>query len=437
MKLFLEVEQFGRIESAKVCLTGFTIFVGDNNSGKTYIMQLAHGILQYLPTILLDATNASEIPNASSYTLNPEALHGLLDKINHTLSSSKQDIIRHIFGADIPIQKLAISIEDFNNTYRILAEISPDSTRTFYTLTSGGRIFTTQFATEVSVPREQGFAYCVTALFLSEGLHLSELNNPLECNSIYLPSSRSGMLLLYRQFFANSGLPKMIVNEAPKTAPVDINLPKPLLDFLTFLQTYKPSGVEKNTALLHFLYENLADGTISMGTNEMQYQPHGLNFQLQMPLCSSLINELTPLVQVLTSNREYSYIMYDEVETCLHPTKQIQMARLLIRLVNRGKNLLVSTHSDTMAMALNNLFLLSCSQSVNRAELLQQLGYTTDDLLKTVMPRVYQFSREGDTTTVAELPMSLNPNTGFKFDQFWKSGEKIYADASAIMGVNS
>ena len=212
-----------------------------------------------------------------------------------------------------------------------------------------------------------------------------------------------------------------------------LNLPLPTMDFMEFLQTYQSSNTKPNTDLLSFIYNNLADGTISMGLNDMQYQPKGLDLVVQMPLCSSMINELTPIVQVLTSTKTYNYIMYDEVETCLHPMKQIQMARFLIRLANTGTNLLVSTHSDTMALALNNLFLLSYSHRINRDQILQKLGYTKEDLLTIDEPHVYQFSREGNRTVVSELEMSLNPHIGFSFEQFGKSSDKIFTDANEIM----
>ena len=37
----IQIENFGKIKSANVVLDGYTIFIGDNNSGKTYLMQLA------------------------------------------------------------------------------------------------------------------------------------------------------------------------------------------------------------------------------------------------------------------------------------------------------------------------------------------------------------------------------------------------------------
>ena len=47
----LNVENFGKIKSACVELNGFTILVGDNNSGKTYLMQLIYGVINALCNI--------------------------------------------------------------------------------------------------------------------------------------------------------------------------------------------------------------------------------------------------------------------------------------------------------------------------------------------------------------------------------------------------
>lgn len=42
MLIFLGVENFAKIERAKVCINSYTILVGPNSSGKTYLMQLVH-----------------------------------------------------------------------------------------------------------------------------------------------------------------------------------------------------------------------------------------------------------------------------------------------------------------------------------------------------------------------------------------------------------
>ena len=48
MLIFLGVENFAKIEKAKVCINSYTLLVGPNNSGKTYFMQLVQGVNERL-----------------------------------------------------------------------------------------------------------------------------------------------------------------------------------------------------------------------------------------------------------------------------------------------------------------------------------------------------------------------------------------------------
>ncbi|MDE6052375.1 MAG: ATP-binding protein, partial [Lachnospiraceae bacterium] len=41
----MHVEKFGKIESADIEVAPMTLFVGDNNSGKSYIMTLIYGLI--------------------------------------------------------------------------------------------------------------------------------------------------------------------------------------------------------------------------------------------------------------------------------------------------------------------------------------------------------------------------------------------------------
>lgn len=45
MKIFIYVKNFGKIKEAKIDISNFTMFVGENNSGKTYMIQSIYGIL--------------------------------------------------------------------------------------------------------------------------------------------------------------------------------------------------------------------------------------------------------------------------------------------------------------------------------------------------------------------------------------------------------
>ena len=51
MKIVLGVKKFGKIKEANIDISNFTIFVGNNNSGKSYMMQLIYGVLKEIPRI--------------------------------------------------------------------------------------------------------------------------------------------------------------------------------------------------------------------------------------------------------------------------------------------------------------------------------------------------------------------------------------------------
>ena len=437
MNLFLNVKNFGRIEQARIALTGFNLFVGDNNSGKSYLLQLAEGLLKQLPTLSLAVARKLVKDDVKAYTFDNTALQQMISIINDILNNSKDIIIQDIFQAPVQIEALWLEVANFEQQFTVTSELTPTGDMRQFNICEENDKVAASLRTVKEISCAEGFAYSMVAILATKVLGISYFPELFSSRTIYLPSSRAGMLLLYRQFFANSKASEIPLAGEEQGQQASQPLPLPIMDFMRFLQTYKPSSIPKNEDLQRFIMEHLADGKISMGANEMQYQPANTNLVIQMPLCSSMINELTPIVQVLTATSNFKYIFYDEVETCLHPLKQIEMARLLVRIVNSGINLTVSTHSDTMAIALNNLFLLSFSHSAKKDDLLQELGYTSEDLLKTEPPRVYQFSRRGDKTIVTELTMSLNPRIGFKFEQFWKSGEKIYSDASAIMEASS
>ena len=46
MKIIIHITNFGKIEKADIELGKFIVFVGENNSGKTYLMQLIYGFIQ-------------------------------------------------------------------------------------------------------------------------------------------------------------------------------------------------------------------------------------------------------------------------------------------------------------------------------------------------------------------------------------------------------
>lgn len=259
---------------------------------------------------------------------------------------------------------------------------------------------------------------------------------------IYLPASRSGIMLLYANYLSNDnkrdgidGVEIETGNDTDKEN--EYGLTQPVYDFLMFLLKHKTSEMisDNNKALIEFINQNIINGRLEKVGNTVRYVPGESEKSIPIFLSSSLVSELAPIYQILSGIQRFKYIMYDEIETCQHPTKQLQLARLLIRMVNSGYRLIVSTHSDTMASAINNLITLSLKNK--RGELLDRLGYEAEDLINADCIRAYQFliNKEG-RTVVKEVPGYFSIGVGFDFDIFNKTNDKIYQDALALAEVD-
>ena len=112
------------------------------------------------------------------------------------------------------------------------------------------------------------------------------------------------------------------------------------------------------------------------------------------------------------------------------------MARLIMRLVNSRRRVIVSTHSDTMAGKLNNLLLLSFSQDSEetRKKKLTELGLKKEDLLSDANVHVYQFVNQADgSSLVEELEFHTMPFVGYDFKLFTQNLDDLYLETDIIL----
>ena len=80
MKKILPIRNFGKIKQADIDLQEFVLFVGDNNSGKTYIMQLIYGIFNYIAKTNFKKPSNIAIPsNFEDFTINNNSFNYYID----------------------------------------------------------------------------------------------------------------------------------------------------------------------------------------------------------------------------------------------------------------------------------------------------------------------------------------------------------------------
>ena len=128
MQIWLEVENFAKIEHARICINSYTVLVGPNNSGKTFLMQLVQGIYEKL-TSLIDEETVNQLLKEEQeghfkFNLTTSNIDILNKGINANLQKRKVEIMKEIFGKEIPTEKIYMQIvleENEIYTFEILS----------------------------------------------------------------------------------------------------------------------------------------------------------------------------------------------------------------------------------------------------------------------------------------------------------------------------
>lgn len=459
MHIWVGVENFAKIESAKICINNYTVLVGQNNSGKTFLMQLVQGISNklayYVDEVTMNKLSVGTNSVFKEYSINSENILILVECINEKLALQKENIVKEIFGKDIPIEKLYIDIsleDDISYKFSIFdSNLGKEETdKEFY----NGEM--TKLASQFIENKEKTEIGCIVARLnaTERTINLislySEIKNDeisilkkslssiIGNDSLFLPASRTGLLLLYREFFANKKDEQIsftirdgkLIENKDNSA----NLTKPVYEFLRFLQIYSENeDIDKEfKEELTFFEEHLIEGHISANKQgSFFYHSKDGNSKVPMYLASSMINEIVPLVLAITSQKVYDRLIIDEVEASLHPQKQLELVRFLNRLNNKGMKFILSTHSDTFVSKLNNLYVLSEIVKIKGEGILKHFNLEKEDLIATENLFVYEVVNQPNGKSIVN-EIKGNPKTGYPFDLFASSAMHIYDEAMKL-----
>ena len=160
---------------------------------------------------------------------------------------------------------------------------------------------------------------------------------------------------------------------------------------------------ESEFADLAIELETLLGGAVtSSKEGAVGFKPTGGSPEIGIHLTSSVVKSLASLVFFLRHHaRKGNLLMIDEPELNLHPDNQRKIARVLVKAVNRGLRLIMSTHSDYFLRELNNLIILSRDTTAIR-EVRAKHGYTESEMLAPAKVGVYLF-KDG---TAADIPVT-------------------------------
>ena len=435
----LYVKNFAKIKEAEIELAPFTLFVGDNNSGKTYLSTLVYGLIKYTAKIIYDIFEyTDEIKNLNEYKKVTNIINDIIEKnekvyltlenkedfiklFNSLLKKYSTNVINYMFNSSNIIHLDDISL-DF--TYYLNKKISVVinkrriDNKEFYNieLDSDGTISYSNL--------EENGCYIVNMIISFMIRVYFDIFLYMSSNIIFFPIPRTGLLITKNDIF-KSYIDKSNRINGLKNEEVLLNTWQ---DFLKNLIDLSGKIKEENRfkEIVSLIEDNIIDGKINVNqeTGGIYYIPNfnkGLPFP--MYLSSAVITETAPLYLFLKYGFIKERFIMEEPELSLHPELQQQLTRVFIKLVNSHIHILITTHSDTIIQHINNMIKLNSNDEERKKYLMNKYGYDEDDLISEDMVRMYQFDIEEDGfTKVTKLESS---EYGFEVPTFNKVLKKI------------
>ena len=251
--------------------------------------------------------------------------------------------------------------------------------------------------------------------------------------SYYLPASRSGTVQARR--FLSSSLIRQSSN--PESASISISgLPGPSAEFLSDLISLdgwgRPPQDELDQAV-SFIERNVMHGQIDLDRSpslplpEIAYETPIGKFTIDRT--SSMVSELAPFIlflKYLVSPGDL--LILEEPESHLHPAAQRKLARGIVRLVNAGVKVLITTHSDIFVSQINNL--LRASYASKRW--LREHGYAPEDCIRhdDVSAYLFQIDEEIGGSRVKEL--EIQRDVGIEDPLFSQVIHELYEETILV-----
>lgn len=443
----MHVEKFGKIKSADIEVAPMTLFVGDNNSGKSYIMTLIYGVInvdfyhdqyqfpKHLKCYEICEKFVDKIYDNGNLTngafeyleMTYEEVKAFEEVLNELLLLNRDKFIEELFNRRIDIGSLKLEFQK-DNRYTLMYDISlasDQSERISLRWLSERKRSVVGYGVEKRDDRRE---YILLISYIIQ--HMIRGNF---AGSIYFPTARTGYVLMYKSLIGSAVKDKFNIGMSRKNL-----LTRPNSDFLAKLSALTRSGLTDDVWLeisgmgdaVNIIENNIIQGKVSvsdMPAQDILYQPQGTKTQLPMFVTSGVVTEMTPLL-LFFRNETVQTVLIEEPEISLHPQLQCEMARVLVRLVNSDIPVFVTTHSDIILQHINNMIKLAASS--NRKAIGEKLGYEECDWIDRGKVNVYQFDvDDSHTTTVNKLPCG---EFGFEAMTFYDTLEELNRQIRSI-----
>ncbi len=457
--LKLTLENFGPLRKAEIDLKPMTIFIGPNNSGKSYAATMFYCLFQSVKHAELlpgpgQGRSFSNIEadeqairrafkklaklyrNEAPKELPVQTAAGLARVFDKPLSAElTQEVYRcwppdrcplgrrdkQGFRLDVHSEPLLFSFEEHSRVLKTKPPQKPVNLKMVPFL---------RFPTNLPDQAHHSWE-ALAGMYWDLAEYASTiLFSRFDRAAYYVPASRSG-IIKHLRLVTDRALERL---EWRDGAQPSMHLPGVDLDFMRHLLNL-PQAPGPLDGLLLKTEEELIAGDIVLRWADPNLPPDfWYRFeggQIGLEFASSAVCDLAPLIvfrRILL--RQGDLLIIDEPEAHLHPGAIRILAKYLVRLVQERVNLIITTHSDYLLEQLNNFILLSKVDPKRRKEKYQD--YEVDDFLKPEEVGAYVFNYDEKEEGYVTQELVIDEEEGLIEEEFNKVNESLYDELASL-----
>ncbi|CAB3287090.1 protein of unknown function [Methanocaldococcus lauensis] len=247
-------------------------------------------------------------------------------------------------------------------------------------------------------------------------------------NAIYLPASKSGLILssglFIEKFFESSVIFKTY---GKSKRSIELEFPEPVKDFMKMYlhpHIYNPDINQEYQDIALLFENNIIKGELvyDKEANKITYTTKGGN-AVPFHCASSSVVETIPLLKLLKYSKiikKGTLLIIEEPEAHLHPDAQRIFARAITKLINKGVYVFLITHSPYILQQINNNMKLHYLGKINKEKLYEFLNkhdYKEDEILNPEKVAPYLFVDKGDGVIIKEL--EIIDGEGISYEAFY------------------
>ena len=427
----IQIKKIGKIKQADIELGDLTIFVGKNGTNKSYVAHVIYMLNKTLNSLYISNNFFNRFVKNLDFDIESyfekykqkENIKIPFEDDNFDIDNTREVIYKfdlHDLEEKI-LNKIYNSIIDYL-TEEVNKSFNTNKQMIEAILFKQLKIDSNElFKNGVLKIRNSNKNYDSTiALFTIFRMILEKFTEfKISSDGYYFPASRTGFVLAFDEIVSG------VLRDRFGGKPTATKLTEPTIDFISkfadiksgkfdkgilrsrFLNLKKDKNLEK---VFDFINKKIIFGDIIEEKSEENYtqfflKPKTSNNNIEMHLASSSVVELLPLIIFLKhfNSLKGKFLVIEEPEAHFHPKSQIEIARLLVMLVNLGAKVLITTHSDYILNEINNCIKLNNVEIEKQTEYLNKLDLPEEIIIEKEKIKAYLFKEQNQKVEVRKL----------------------------------